>query len=366
MLAGLASLGALALAGCGGSQRYSPQRRGCVEAPEGRYVQVAAGGNFTCAVRASGKVDCWGGDLRMPFEEPPDGKLGPLRSPRGVAEVVRIAAGSGHACAVRRGGDMACWGWDGHAVGGNILPIRTEVPVVAAAAGGNTTCAIDRQGALFCWGENERGQLGLGPGAPWEARSPTWVSEAPPLAQVSAAVEHTCGRTADGKVLCWGDSAWGRLGTGRREDTRAPAEVPGVSDAIDVSAGREHTCAARRNGRVLCWGNNNAGQLGDGTTKYRGTPAEVAGLDGVVQVAAGYQHSCALRRDGAVLCWGRGGQARVTLDAQGRDQRTPAPVEGLSDATQISVGTYHSCALRRSGAIFCWGSSDSYAIGPEC
>ena len=87
--------------------------------------------------------------------------------------------------------------------------------------------------------------------------------------------------------------------------TRLPAGP--LRGVLAVSAGHAHTCALLTEGRVACWGENGVGQAGApivGDTPAR--PHLVPGLpQSIVEVAAGYFHSCALDRDGAVWCWGR-------------------------------------------------------------
>ena len=63
-------------------------------------------------------------------------------------------------------------------------------------------------------------------------------------------------------------------------------------------------------------------------------------------VSAGGDHTCALRESGAIECWG------------GSDQ-------GQSDAltgkfTTVSAGTVHTCGLRENGAIECWGADGNW------
>jgi alpha-tubulin suppressor-like RCC1 family protein len=41
----------------------------------------------------------------------------------------------------------------------------------------------------------------------------------------------------------------------------------------------------------------------------------------------------------------------------------PTYVSGLSDATRITTGLSHTCALRATGAIVCWGSNTSGQLG---
>src|SRR6185369_6500512 len=100
-------------------------------------------------------------------------------------------------------------------------------------------------------------------------------------------------------VLCWGRNTTGQLGDGTTRDHAAPAPVVGLTDAIGLAAGGDvvdgFVCALRRGGRVSCWGTNHVGQLGDGTFEERHAPVEVVELDDATQITAGYAHACALR-----------------------------------------------------------------------
>lgn len=49
-------------------------------------------------------------------------------------------------------------------------------------------------------------------------------------------------------------------------------------------------------------GLNADGQLGDGTTTDSSTPVDVP--DTFTQVSAGFSHTCGLRSSGVVACWG--------------------------------------------------------------
>jgi alpha-tubulin suppressor-like RCC1 family protein len=37
--------------------------------------------------------------------------------------------------------------------------------------------------------------------------------------------------------------------------------------------------------------------------------------------------------------------------------RTIEPVHALADVADVTVGEEHVCALRRDGAVFCWGTN---------
>jgi len=132
-----------------------------------------------------------------------------------------------------------------------------------------------------------------------------------------------------------------------------------------VAAGGEHSCAVRQSGAVLCWGSNASGQLGDGSTVlFRPAPSEpVSALEAPVALGAGTSHTCAVAADGAAHCWGSNATGQLGDPDAGFERRTPFPVLGLSDAASIDGGHEHTCARRRSGAIWCWGSDIHGRLG---
>lgn len=105
-----------------------------------------------------------------------------------------------------------------------------------------------------------------------------------------------------------------------------------------------------------------------GECSCSGTGAQCAwlctasGCDDAISVKAGTAHSCALRQSGEVVCFGdnRFGQLG---DGTTNPRLTPVAVVGLSDAVEISLGAHHSCARRQSGEVVCWGHNDYGQVG---
>lgn len=154
------------------------------------------------------------------------------------------------------------------------------------------------------------------------------------------------------------------------EDGAAPdvdSGAPGGPLAVKLALGYIHTCARRLDGTVLCWGENGAGQLGDGVPFDGGrppalVPQRVVDVRDAIEVAAGISHTCALRRSGEVACWGINFFGQLGDGTKNRTSR-PVAVQGLDDAIGIAAGTSFVCAVRRDETAVCWGANYSGQLG---
>lgn len=127
-----------------------------------------------------------------------------------------------------------------------------------------------------------------------------------------------------------------------------------------LSVGGNHSCARLVTGEVTCWGSNEHGQLGfDGSWSERPTPNDVLGLTDAIAVSAGYEHTCAVRSTGDVLCWGHNYYRQLGSYLDGApfqvSSTVPVAVRDLTDAVAITAGFRRTCAVRATGAVMCWG-----------
>ena len=104
--------------------------------------------------------------------------------------------------------------------------------------------------------------------------------------------------------------------------------------------------------------------MGDLTTNDRSEPAQVAGLSGVTQLALGGQHSCALRNTGLVVCWGANDFGQLG-DGSTSDRMAPVPVSGLNDARFVATRAEHACAVQAAGTVVCWGRNFHGQLGDD-
>jgi alpha-tubulin suppressor-like RCC1 family protein len=198
------------------------------------------------------------------------------------------------------------------------------------------------------------------------------------LATLSAGAYHTCGVARGGGVLCWGEAAWGRLGTGVAYDPwkSVTSPVPALDvanfrslDADDLQDDRSgHTCAVSVHDVAYCWGSGSWGMLGDGShgegipVYQNPTPTPASGVPAIEQVALGGSHTCLLAKDGSVWCAGSNYFGEIGVSSYTNECTDPEfcvtrflQVEGGHQFTTITAGVHHNCGLTASGEAWCWG-----------
>jgi alpha-tubulin suppressor-like RCC1 family protein len=154
--------------------------------------------------------------------------------------------------------------------------------------------------------------------------------------------------------------------------------LEGSPPSSTLVAGGYHNCALR-NGQVYCWGYGLLGQLGQGQQENESHAVLVSGLgNDVTQVAAGEMHSCAVKKTGEVYCWGfsytgavGNGQSKMNTGFASYMVPTstlqPTRVQGLTGIkiTQIAAAKNSSCALSATGDVYCWGAGSEFQLGDQ-
>ncbi len=353
---------------------------------------VAAGTENTCALFATGDVACWGDNHAGAIGNGTffaDSNL-PIAVKDGALEgnhVSQIDTGP-HTCALLTNGKVACWGENNEGQLGTGNRNDSEVPVLVdgGALAGQTvtqivvgfdhTCALIADGSVACWGDNNEGQLGTGNRN--DSEVPVLVDggalSSKVVTQIATGTNHTCALIAGGTVSCWGWNFAGELGIGNTERSEVPVLVAGGAltgeIVTEITTGSSFTCALIAGGTVSCWGENNSGQLGTGDENDSNIPVLVDGgsLAGkrVIELGVGTAHACALLSDGTVSCWGRNRYGQLGIGNNTKKNLPTSSDRGalnLRTVTQITLGSYHTCALVADGSLVCWGFNRSGQLG---
>jgi alpha-tubulin suppressor-like RCC1 family protein len=158
---------------------------------------------------------------------------------------------------------------------------------------------------------------------------------------------------ADDEVRCWGDNQAGRLGTG--DTTDSASAVPVVksypSPVHRLIVGLQNSCVlAGSPAHMWCWG-----FLHD--FHYHYTPAFVDELipGTFADVDTTWRLLCALYPAGELRCVGDNAYGQIPGGSQPENDMLTIP--GMTDVQRMAIGTWHGCALRADGSVWCWGQN---------
>ena len=120
-----------------------------------------------------------------------------------------------------------------------------------------------------------------------------------------------------------------------------------LSNIVQITLGSRLACALNAQGKVWCWGDGGYGKLGTGSTGDKNYPVSViagsgssSSLSGIVEIASLSDTACALSEEGRVLCWGKGAHGILGYGGTS-DQSSPVTVIPASGSTGfLNIGTY--------------------------
>jgi alpha-tubulin suppressor-like RCC1 family protein len=169
------------------------------------------------------------------------------------------------------------------------------------------------------------------------------------VVELALGAGHSCLRTLDGKVYCWGDNLHGQIGAPMETSSLSPHRVKLPGRARTIAAGTYHSCAALENDEVYCWGRNDNSEVSVSDHDEK-SPVRVDVPAGTVkQLSLGEGHSCVLEEQpsvsGAVYCWGRNSSGQVGIGST--DTPVVVPTEVASNHLEIALGGFHSSGLVR-------------------
>ena len=164
----------------------------------------------------------------------------------------------------------------------------------------------------------------------------------------------------------------------------APAEF------LRLSSQEFHNCAVlKAEGLLKCWGWGNLGRLGYGSGANVGTapgqmgenlPVVDLGEPGVrvTEVSCGTWHTCAVLETGVLKCFGSNEDGKLGYGFVSRGlgdapfemgEHLPAVHLGPAEVVQVAASRDHTCALLRGGRVKCFGEGHLLGLrdepGPE-
>ncbi|WP_394828968.1 RCC1-like domain-containing protein [Pendulispora albinea] len=273
-----------------------------------------------------------------------------------VPTVGRLASGGWQSCAIDANDKLYCWGADDSRIAVAPRKVRPDLSWAFVSIGVDFACALEKsQARRYCWGSNDFGQLGRGTKTGAEGLGPSEAG----WSQLSAGSQHACGIKQDGTLWCWGrnDSMAvtpeiiGDAGEVPRE-VLSPVQIAPPATWTAVAASAKHTCGIRSNGSLWCWGQG----VYDITTepKY----LQIGTETDWVRLGGGDRHTCGIKQNGTLWCWGRNSEGQLGVGIQYSNIfRKPIRVGEDTDWAAVRGGNHHTCALKKDGALFCWGSN---------
>ena len=333
-------------------------------------AMVAAGGDYSLAVRHDGVAFGWGQNW---YGEVGDGTTtNPRPLPRmmaGITGVARVEGGTDHTLILRTNGTVYAVGRNANGRLGDGTTNNQSLPIAVPglstiggiAAGDTHSVALKSDGTIVGWGANNYGQIGDGTSNN-DRPTPTAVSNVTNATAIGAGQGFTLALTQSGSVYAWGYNMYGRLGNGNTTNQPTPVALSGLTTATAIAAGYEHGLAVLSDGTVRAWGRNGSGQLGDNSTTDRSSPVAVQNVTGAVAVAAGWGHSLVLKSDGTVWAFGFNQYGQLG-DGTPTQRNTATQVPALTNIVAIAAGRLHSLALDSDGVVWVWGRNAAGQLG---
>ena len=357
----------------------SPSPDPCLRATQ---LRLPAFSGVSCAVTTENEGVCWGdvvtrfgSSLASTSEAPSAVHLGPA---------LRVLNRQHPLCVLRPGGALDCLNetyldgfvlsqWGVSAKG--FARLHGFEGATEVMHFGPILCALLPDGDARCHGSHDV-VLGVYPVSRSYSATESLLEPGERASGVQGAISigYTCIVLADGRLRCLdpgGPSDWCggtdcNCGAGHSQ-FELMTDIPLFRQ---LSTAHSHRCGVTFRDDVVCWGRNDFHEIGPRPRSEDGRecfpPVVVAGIDSVEKVEAMGHLSCALKKDGTVWCWGSdpliGNSVPKRRPTDRPLQPYPTRVQGLEDIVDFSVYYLQNalvtlCALRRDGLVLCVGGN---------
>ena len=214
---------------------------------------------------------------------------------------------------------------------------------------GSNASAIKTDGTLWVWGRNTYGELGTNNTTHYSSPVQT-ISGGTNWKQVSMGFYHMAAIKTDGTLWVWGTNWFGQLGTNSTVSTSSPVQtITGGTNWKQVSCGIYSTAAIKTDGSLWVWGNNSYGQLGtNNITSYSSPVQTIAGGNNWRKVSMGLYHTLAIKTDGTLWTWGRNSYGALGDNTIIHRSSPVQTIAGGNNWVSVSGGFVHSLILNSS------------------
>ncbi len=385
------------------------------------WKMVSSSSLFTIAIKNDGSLWGWGINGSTGYLGLGDGTIAesivPIRI--GVAsDWESITVGFNHIIALKTNGTIWSWGYNFNGQLGNgntttlISPtqIGTDTDWGSITTGGNSSYAIKNNGSLYAWGQNSSRQLG--DGTTVSKNIPTLIGNSTDWGMIKGSNFSVLALKTNGSLWAWGLNSDGQLGNGTLENVSEPIQIGTDQSWTNVSLSNNHGFALKANGTIWSTGNNFSGQLGQGNTNnatsftqigtsnswrslaqgasyslaldnlnnlyswgdnvsgqlgkgnnYIAAPRQVGNDFSWEKVFAGSVHSAAIKKDGSLWMWGRNRYGQLGDGLSTTNVDIPIQVETGKDWKYVSLGAYHTLAIKANGSLWGWGRNIEGQLG---
>ncbi len=362
---------------------------------ENNWVGVTASPVHTCGIRQKlneTTLWCWGygtsGQLGNGLYQSsliPSQVMSTQGSTIPDNDWIDVAAGREHSCGIRADSTLWCWGINSNGTLGNpsqpssqLAPIQEgsfATDWVKVFANYYQTCALKTSGKFSCWGKNNFGQAGNGKLSKFGEQLPTPSATNEGWSELALGIEHVCAISnansiAPNAIACWGNAERNYLGSVASETT-IPLQVGLAQDWLDVSAGigylKEFTLGLRGSlldNNMYGWGSNYYGYLGNGDLRLVQEQFPVLETNNVIttwkKLSAGGQNACGIQVDDTLHCWGLWWNLPLSTGT------TASPLQvGTGQWLDVDSGYSHACGIKFDNSLWCWGESSYGALGAD-
>jgi len=137
---------------------------------------------------------------------------------------------------------------------------------------------------------------------------------------------------------------------------------PDTLSGVQVTSG-EYCSIVLVKGVLYGWGDNSYGQSGNGKSQFQYLPVQITTDNDWKTVSMGGYHTLAIKTDGTLWAWGWGNDSELGLEGLGTRIEFPTRVGRDTDWAAVSTSDGHTVGLKTNGSLWVWGNNVEAGLG---